>query len=210
MIQMIPSRPNKKRVIDLLKEAIAKSLEEQDHYYKIVTESLKQKNANQSKPFFVQGGGKELLEKMKGCVFPPSDEERREALKLNWDQTLQHLKLSRIKDQDVRVCASHLNRVTEGTQRLRAMALFSDRICPLDADGERLLHFWAKYSSCTVLHQEAVELGLEVEKEVLMAWLSVLPKLMDVFAGEERHTVPEKCQKAIDSIQQQETVFDAP
>ena len=200
MIRMVPSEQNKKQVIDLLQEAITNSHAKQDYYRKIVEESLRQENANQAKPFLVQGGGKELLERMKGCVFPPDNEERREALKLNWDQTLQHIKLSRIKDKDVRGCASHLNRVTEGTQRLRALAVFSDRICPLDADGERLFHLWAKYSSCTKLHQEAVEMGLEGEKEVLAAWLSVLPMLMDAYAGEKRNTIAEKCQQAIDSI----------
>lgn len=207
---MITVKQNKQETIELLKAAIAKRIEEQDYYRHIIEESIKHGGATEGRLCLVEGGSDELIDKMKDCVFPPCDGERKDVLKLQWDQTLQHQKLSRIKDKDVRGCASHLHRITEHTQRIRSMAVFSDRICPLDEDSGRLFGSWARYISYRVLLQEAIDLGLDRQRQVLSAWLSALPIIMDLQAGEERNTIAERCQQAIATLQQRGVMLKSP
>ena len=104
---------------------------------------------------------------------------------------------------------SHLNRIEEHTQRIRAMAMFSGRICPLDSEGRRLFQYWAKRASCEILYGEAVDMELESAQEILSAWLAVMPIFVDSFAGEERNSIAERCEQAIDSIQQQKMMLSS-
>ena len=200
MIQMIHAKRNKEQAIELLKEAKGRTLEEQDHFRSIVDESMKQEGVNLDKPNLVEGGSEELIEKMKDCVYPPDDDERSGLLNLDWNQTLQQLKLNEIKDKDVRGYVYHLNRTLEHTQRIRAMAMFSERICTLDNDGKRLFKSWAKYSSCEILYQEAVEMGLKDEQLILTAWLLSLPIIMDAQASEDRKVIVERWRQATDTL----------
>ncbi|MGW8159961.1 MAG: hypothetical protein ACWGKN_15955 [Desulfoprunum sp.] len=149
-----------------LSNANEASQKEQDHYRQIIDRALQEGKEGDIAAKVKSSGVEALHRIMKDCVFPPDHEERKSFLDIGDGQTLVGLGLAEVNDMKIRTHLFFLNEVIEQTQRLSAMAKFSERVGPLKGPGAQVFHFWARWSSVRALQKEATKLGRSAEAEM--------------------------------------------
>ena len=190
---------DKEAVIQALKEAVQRSLEEQKRYREIIDQSEKSEGCKDDSEELVPGGAKVVLTIMKDCSFPPDWEERKEKLQLEYDESVPYQELNKISDPDIRGWTHHLNGIIEQTQRLRSMAVFAKQVCPLDEMGWRVFGYWAKRSSSEIMLEEARYMGLKDQCQVLRAWIDMSEVLIDVFVDKGRSEVVKRTSEILEN-----------
>ncbi len=107
------------------------------------------------------------LKAMTDCKYQPKPGDRRHYLKVNWDEELSHFRLQKIKDKKIRITTYFTNQVIEHTQRLRSMAMFVERVGPLQGKGGMLYNLWSKNAALKIMLEESIEMGKEKESELI-------------------------------------------
>ena len=176
---------SKNVVLRYLASAYEGTLKEQDHYRELFNQSMDNETSDTIKAKISEEGWKAVLEIMQDCYYPPENDERGKFLKISHDQELNHLILEKIADKQIRHKTYFFNELMEQTQRIKAMAMFCKRIGKLDGRGEMVFNFWMKRSSMQIIHEEAVEMGLEDRAISTQQVIDATDKMADLIISEE-------------------------
>ena len=176
---------SKNVVLRYLASAYEGTLKEQDHYRELFNQSMDNETSDTIKAKISEEGWKAVLEIMQDCYYPPENDERGKFLKISHDQELNHLKLEKIADKQIRHKTYFFNELMEQTQRIKAMAMFCKRIGKLDGRGAMVFNFWMMRSSMQIIHEEAVEMGLEDRAISTQQVIDATDKMADLIISEE-------------------------
>ncbi len=163
-----------------LKRAEEASVKEQDIYREIIDKHRKKGNKGDIASDVQKGGVFRLHSVMRGCKCPPDVKDRRSLLNIEKNECYIDKELKKISDKRVRAGVYFLNEVIEHTQRIRSMAVFSERVGPLIGPGEELFSLWAKRTVADQLINEAKALKKKEAEDLLLSLVSVLDGLMDL------------------------------
>lgn len=148
---------DKEATIQALKQADEAFLKEQDHYIEVIDRVNKNTGVDESVD--ICGGCLDtFFATMNDCSYPPHPGDRESWLEIQHNETLPKLKLNKIVDNDIRMKTYFLNETAEHTQRIRAMAMFSERVGPIDGWLAPLFYFWCQWSALTIIFSEACEM----------------------------------------------------
>lgn len=161
------AKGTKAHILQILKKAEQKSLTEQDQYREVIDRSIGPEGSKDIHKQYLKGGWKQITKAMDDCTFPPKPGDRKQYLKVDWNEEINRIRLQKIKDEDIRCTTHFANEFFEHTQRLRSMALFVERIGTLQGRGGMLHFLWSKNSSLYIMKEEAVLMGKDEEAKMI-------------------------------------------
>jgi hypothetical protein len=170
---------NKNQILQLLKRAREASIQEQDGYRKIF-EMEREEPFEAIKERVRTDGWKAILKIMKDCGFPPVNEDRKKHLGLEWDQTLNRIKLNKIRDKDIRSGTYFLNEFMEHTQRLRSMAIYIQAVGTMYGRWGVVFDYWASRQSLLILKDEALQMGMDEKVNILEQVVNAIDEIADI------------------------------
>lgn len=170
----------KEQILQYLKRAEEATIEEQDRYRAIIArteDSEASEGLNQN----ILGGHLESISKiMQDCHYPPEYDERKRFLKISCEQEPNRIKLEKIRDEDIRYRTQLLNGMIEHTQRIRAMAMFAERVGSLKGLMAIVFKLWSESSSLQIIYSEAVQMGKDTEAQLILQECTAKAKVADL------------------------------